>query len=254
MNLLIIGRADKAPFLQDLKHPFLVIDDGPIIDTLSRPSQRRYTELDLSKHHFNPLKNIDYRRARDFISVLDAVFPEGENTLTKRGARFHILQSLVENKTGTIDQLIHPTKDPHTIDAHQQIQTLLLSPILSRVLLDRTNFPLNKTIYARLDRAVLGDFDCFFLANLLTSAYEGQVVIPDFGFYAASFHTSLIRQNRLVAGLNFFDEAPDFQNLFLSMDTVASKCIHGDAETLAEHAGLVRDTVGFADAVYRYMS
>jgi hypothetical protein len=61
-------------------------------------------------------------------------------------------------------------------------------------------------VLARLDRAVLGDFDAFVIASLLISQFKEQVVIPDFGFYGRQYHTALVRQNRLVAGVNTLAE------------------------------------------------
>jgi hypothetical protein len=247
MNALTVG-FDKTPLLHYLPKQFLLIDDGPLIDQLDLPHTKAITFFDVDKHTFNPLKDIDYRRAREFLGVLDAVFPEGANTLTKRYSNFQLLTALL-SRPKRLDRLIADTKE--TQDAYQKIQTLLLSPVLSRVLNNPTNMSFKGTIIARLDRAVLGDFDCFVLANLLISQYAGTAVIPDFGFYASPFHVSLIRQDRLVAGISTFEEVPTMKHQLLSIHTkVASHASSDDAEILALYcSGFRRGSEGFASYV-----
>lgn len=246
MNLLLVGR-DKV--LPPLDPPFLLIDDE--ID-LPIPKNRKVTVLDFTKHSFNPLRGMDYKKAREFISVLDAVFPEGENTLTKKTSNFVLLNALL-SKTTRLDKLIRPNKkDASVTDAYQKIQTLLFSPVLDRVLCRPTNFSFDGTILARLNRAELGDFDCFVLGNLLISQYKGQVVIPDFGFYGEKHHTALIRQNRLIAGVNYLDESPLKSELLL-MDKLGQHCLLDDAKVLADYAGIARDTNAYNEFVQRSM-
>lgn len=238
MNALIVG-SNKRKILHDLPDRFLFIDDGSLASDLQIPKRRAVTFFDVATHSFNPLKDMDYRRAREFLGVLDAVFPEGQGTLTARRSRFQILEALL-SKPHSLARLISDTKD--TEDAYQKIQMLLMSPVLKNVLTTPTgpstlNF--NRTIVAKLDRAALGDFDCFVLGNLLISQYPGAVVIPDFGFYASPFHVGLIRQNRLIAGINSFDEVPDLKtNLLLIDDKTGSRCTFDDAHTLALYRGL----------------
>lgn len=252
MNVLVIGR-DKTAILDHLpKGPFLIIDDGPIIDALTLPSRRSVSVFDPSKHSFNPLKDMSYTKARDFIAVLDAVFPEGESTLTKRYANFQLLSALLSGKR-RLNGLIPNTKD--TADAYQKVQTLLLSPVLERVLNRPTNLSFRGTILARLDRAVLGDFDCFVLGNLLASQYRGPVVIPDFGFYACKPHLALIRQNRLIAGVHTFEEVPAFKNdLILMEKKVPGGTTPKDAELLALYAGYLPGTNAYHDFIESCLS
>lgn len=243
MNLLIVGRDKVDTILEHLPDSFLLIDDGTIIDAVSIPPKRKVTTFDVTKHSFNPLKNIDYRRAREFISVLDSVFPEGKDTLTKKSSNFVLLTALLSNPKRLDSLFPRASKEPGEIDAYQKIETLLLSPVLERVLCRPTNFSFDGILLARLNRAELGDFDCFVLANLLITNYKGQVVIPDFGFYACPFHTSLIRQNRLIAGVNFLDEAVKFRNNLLLIDEkIGHHCTAEDAECLAGYTGLVPHT------------
>lgn len=238
MNTLIVGR-DKTPILSTLPDTFLLIDDGELIDQLELPPRRKVLEFDVAKHSFNPLRGINYFRAREIISILDAIFPEGDSTLTKKSSNFILLNALLEHPR-RLDHLIYEnTKDSAHTDAYQKIATLLLSPVLHNVLCRPTNVSFSGIILARLDRAKLGDFDCFVLANLLIQQYKGQIAVPAFDFYAAPHHTSLIRQKRLIAGVNFLDEvSPKMRNsLLLIKDKIASKTTAQDAEVLASYAG-----------------
>jgi hypothetical protein len=80
------------------------------------------------------------------------------------------------------------------------------------------------------------------IANFLVSAYKGHVVIPDFGFYACPFHRRLLRQGRLIAGVNSLSEVPWLKDsLHLFDKAVPSKCGYDDAVVFAKHAGLVPD-------------
>lgn len=245
MNKLVLG-TNKTELYTDLTEPFLlVVDELPDFDF---PSQKKTIYLDLERHNLNPLQDIDYLRATDLLSVLDAVFPEGSETLTKRYANFQILEALLDEPK-RLDHLIDDSKETH--DAYQKVQRLFLSPVLRQFLKPAaTNFKLDRTIIAILDRSKIGDFDAFVIGNLLASRYEGQVVFEDFGFYACAFHMKFLRQNRLIAGINSFDEVPEFKNHLLLVETkIANHCNVDDAETLALYAGYRRDSRGFADFV-----
>jgi len=239
MNTLLVGTNKQFAEYIDFSSRFLLIDDGPIIDALDVPRGGKITHFDVAKHSFNPLERMDYRRARNFIATVDALFPEGENTLTRKNSNFVLLQALL-SKPKALSNLVTPDpKDPARQDAYQKIQTLLMSPVLRSVLCHDTNFALGKTILARLDRAAIGDFDAFTIASFLVSHFKGQVIIPDFGFYGRAFHTALIRQGRLIAGLNFLAEVPPAmqQTLLTIPQKIAAHAIFDDAEVLARHAG-----------------
>lgn len=236
MNALIVG-TNKKPILNHLKRPYLLIDDGEMIDEIEPVPDHATIAFDVSTHSFDPLRGMSYKNARDFISILDVVFPEGESTLTHKNSNFILLQALLENPK-SLGKLIRPKKDNQ--DAYQKIQTLLLSPVLNNVLNRPANFSFKGTIHAQLNRAELGDFDSFVLANLIISQYAGNVVIPDFGFYTHAGHSSLIRQGRLIAGINSFSEVPDLKNDLLLIDTkIPSHCTYDDALILAQNRGLI---------------
>jgi hypothetical protein len=246
MNALIVG-SNKMPILRQLPDTFLLIDDGALIDAVELPPRRAVTLFDPAIHSFNPLKGMTYRRAREFIAVLDAVFPEGESTLTRKNANFVILSALMAQPQ-SLDSLIPIKADNAYVDARQKIQTLLFSPVLRSVLTRPTNVSFKGIMLARLNRAELGEFDCFVLANLLISQYPDD--IPDFGFYSCSSHSDLLRQGRLIAGINAFDEVPTFKHtLLLAPTKIASRCNAEDAKILALYQGLLPGTNIYNDFI-----
>jgi hypothetical protein len=242
MNALVVG-TDKTYF-QSVSGNFLFIDGGPLIEELSIPQRKKVVRFDVKKHHFNPLHKLDYKRARDFVSVIDAVFPEGADTLTKKNANFILLEALL-GESEYLNTLIEQPdkKDTARQDAYQKIQTLMFSPVLSAVLCKPINFSLRGIVLARLDRSVLGDFDAFVLGNLLISQFKGQVVVPDFGFYGREHHIGLIRQGRLIAGVNTLGELSDgLRRALLGIpDKVAATALPEDAEVLAQHRAWCRE-------------
>lgn len=249
---LLIG-SDKI-FKVDFSRDTLIVDDGPVIDSLTIPPGRKVTRLDLRKHHLNPLEGMNYKRARDFISILDAIYPEGLNTLTRKNSNFVLLNALMSGETH-LDKLIHPDNaDPAAIDAYQKIETLLVSPVLRAVFCKPTNFT-QRVVLAKLDRALIGDFDAFAIASFLVSQFKGHVVIPDFGFYGRDFHISLIRQHRLTAGLYSFSEVDIKlrQALLTIPRKIAYRATFEDAQLLANYAGKEPHTMGHGDFIEEAM-
>jgi hypothetical protein len=139
--------------------------------------------------------------------------------------------------------------DVGPLEALATVDDILVSPVLRRVLCNPTNFSFNpnSTILARIDRAELGDFDCLVLGLLLMAHFKRQIIVPDFGFYGRDLHHAYIREERLIAGVNFLSELPPKlrQGVLLIEDKVPSGTTLEDAETIAAYAGFVPGTVGF---------
>jgi hypothetical protein len=197
--------------------------------------------FDPLKDCFNPLADIGYKKAREIADVLYTVSPQGENTLTVRNGKGALLRALLGAKRLDLVRGLEEVSD--------MMADLLVSPVLRRVLCSPTNFSFNprSVILARLNRAELGDFDSLVLGLFLMAHFKGQVVVPDFGFYGRESHVSLIREGRLIAGVNSLGELPPKlrQNVLLIKDKEASGATVEDAETLAGYARLARGTNGF---------
>lgn len=220
---------------------FLFLDDEiPKLHDRHRPQI-----FDPTQDYFNPLLNIDYKRARELAVVLYTLYPQGENTLTVRNGQRLLLKALL--KAERFDQL---EGDEEVIAIRDDI---LASPILRRVLCGKKPMTFNShsVVLARINRAELGDFDALALGLMLMNAFKGQIIVPDFGFYGRDVHLSLIRQERLIAGVNFLDELPTKlrQGVLLIKDKVPATTTFDDAETLARYAGLIPGTNGYNDFV-----
>lgn len=199
---------------------------------------------------FNPLANIDYKKAREIADVLYTLYPQGENTLTVRNGRRALMQELLHAKR--LDQV----KGDDEVQG--LIGDILASPTLRKVLCTRTNFSFNPAslILARVNRAELGEFDALVLGLLLMSHFKGQLIVPDFGFYGRDAHIGLIREGRLIAGVDFLGELPPkLRRAVLSIkDKEASGATYEDAVTLAQYARMVPGTNEFNDEVEAAMT
>jgi hypothetical protein len=201
--------------------------------------------FDPLKHSFNPLKDIDYKKAREIADILYTIAPEGENTLTVRNGKRSLLKLLLE-KPPYLDKIAVGRKaDPGMIEAHDTVWDILQSPVLKRVLCNPTNFSFNprSVILARVNRAELGEFDALFLGLFLMLQFKGQIVVPDFGFYGREAHASLIREERLIAGVNFLSELPPNlrRRALLIENKMPMGATYEDAELLAKYRGLRPD-------------
>lgn len=211
------------------------------------PDIPRARVFDPKVHSFNPLDKIDYRKASGIVETFDTLFPRGDSTLTKDTGLDYIAEAL-EGKPGSLEDLIpRPDKGASTghIWAYGKVRRLLRSPVLKDMLCKPTNFSFKagSTILARVNRAELGDFDALAIGLFLIGHYQGQIVVPDLGFYGREAHVSLIRENRLIGGVRFLDELPRKlrQAVLLIPDKVVEGALYDDAVLLAKFAGLVPD-------------
>lgn len=248
-NEIYIG-ISKALDLPD--SGYLFIDDE--VKDISRARV-----FDPKVHAFNPFKALDYRKACDLVDMFDILFSRGENTLTKDTGLDFIGDALSGDPQSIVNLIPEPDRKASTghIWAHGKVQRLLRSPVLKRMLTSPTNFSFKprSSILARVNRAELGEFDALAIGLLLMSHYKGQLVVPDFGFYAREHHSALLRENRLIAGVNFLEELPHkLRRLCLLQPTVPSGAIFEDAETLASAAQLIRGTNEYNDFVHQAMS
>ncbi|MGD9921942.1 MAG: hypothetical protein AB7V13_10915 [Pseudorhodoplanes sp.] len=242
MNSLHIGFSKSITFPPG---GFLCIDDTfPDI-----PKARMFDPL---RHSFNPLKDITYKSARELADALYTVSPQGEDTLTVRNGKRALLKALINHGPRTpprFDRIA--SRDDEVTDI---VSDILASPILRQVLCgtDRMfSFNPNSQVLVRLDRSELGDFDALVLGLLIINHYKGQLVIPDLGFYGRDAHMSLIRQQRLIAGIHFLGELPLRlrQAALLIKDKHASHALIDDARTLAAYAGMPESTNAFSEFV-----
>jgi hypothetical protein len=238
MNKLFVG------FSKNVETPrggFLLIDD----EVRDIPRSRVFDPM---KHSFNPLKGIDYKRARELAELFYTISPQGDNTLTVRNGKRALLKALL--KADRLDG-VKAAKGDEEVKA--LIDDILISPVLRRVLCNPTNFSFNpkSAVVARISRKELGDVDALVLGLLLMSHAQGQVVVADLGFYGRDFHSRLIREERLIAGVNYLDELSGGlrKSVLLINEKVLSGTTVEDAEELARYERLGKGTNAFFDFV-----
>jgi hypothetical protein len=117
------------------------------------------------------------------------------------------------------------------------VEDLLESPILKRVLCELPNFLFNPVskIVARVNRAELGEDDALALTFLLMVHFKGQIVVFD-GSCLRECQINLVRENRLIAGVNSLSELPPrLRQRFLLEEKSAKRVTFDDAEILADY-------------------
>ena len=229
----------------------LVIDDEVRVP--------RAKVFDPTIHSFNLLDRLDYRKACEIVDIIDALFSRGDGTLTKDTGLDFIMAALLKRPASLDGLIAEPDRKsaPGHVWAHSKVQRIFQSPVLKAALSAPATFSFNprSVTVARINRAELGEFDALALGLFLMSHYPGQIVAPSFGFYAREMHSALLRQNRLIARVNFLDELPpELRQLVLLTNPIASGTTFEDAETLALHARIHRETTGFTDFVHEAMA
>lgn len=243
MNQLHVGFTRKIALP---KGSFLFIDD-------ELPRHPKAKIFEPRKHCFNPLKKIDHKTAREIADVLYTTSPQGESTLTVRNGRRALAQALAAGER--LDRLSVESKIKGVAEEVEgMIDDILFSPVLERALCSDDDFGFggrNTKVFARINRAEPGDFDALVLGLFLMAHFNGQVVVPDFGFDGRDAHVALIHDERLIAGVNTLGELPPAlrRNVLLIEDKVAAGTTLEDAETLAAYARFARNTNGFNDFV-----
>jgi hypothetical protein len=192
-------------------------------------------------------------RKRNGLDPRWTICPSGGIGSTVRNGKRALLKLLLD-KPPYLDKIAVGRKaDPAEVEANATVWDILRSPVLKRILCIPTNFSFNprSVIQARVNRAELGEFDALVLGLFLMLRFKGQVVVPDFGFYGREAHASLIREERLIAGVNFLGElSPKLRRSVLLMEgKVAAGTTVEDAETLAAYERLVHGTNGFNEFV-----
>lgn len=227
MNQLYVG------FSKSIDLPsggYLIIDD----EVRDIPRSRVFDPL---QHSFNPIKAINEDKAEDLVELLYALSPGGDTTLTVRNGKIELAEALV--KADRFDKV----KGGDEVSL--VMSSLLFSPTRRNVLCRPTNlkptnfsFNVNSVIQARINRAELGDKTALIIGAFLMAHYKGQIVLPDGGFYLRDCHARLVREERLIVGLNFLGElSPALRKTVLLIEKkIPSGATVEDAEELAKYA------------------
>jgi hypothetical protein len=169
--------------------------------------------------------------------VIYTAYPQGENTLTVRNGKRGLLKAFMS--FSRLDSIKGDEEVSGLMD------DILMSPVLSKVFCGGKQFSFNPgtVVVARIDRRELGEFDALMLGLFLMATYQGQIVVPDLGFYGRDAHAELVREDRLIGGVDTLDDLPS--KLRRAMLSIKDKKMRGaifeDAELLAKFEGLRPD-------------
>jgi hypothetical protein len=150
------------------------------------PAWRRPRTFDPLVNSFNPLEDLDYRKACTVVDIFDAIFSRGETTLTKdMGLDF--ISDVLDRKPASFaefaDMIEQPDKksSPGHVWAYSKVRRNLRSPILRDVFCGRPNFTFKRgsVNQARTNRAELGSFDALTLGLFLIAQFSGQIDYRD---------------------------------------------------------------------------
>jgi hypothetical protein len=234
-NKLYIGEPDI-----ELPRGGCLLIDGTLWDV---PAWRRPRIFDPLDSSFNPLADLDYRKSCDIVDIFDALFARGETTLTKdMGLEF--IADLLEHRPKSFEELADLIPEPdkksspgHTW-AHGKVRRILRSPVLRKVFCERPNFTFKRgsVNQARINRAELGTFDANALGLFLIANFSGQIIVPNFGPYVRPFHSSLIDEQRLIAGVRTLSQLKgELRDAMMLMEKVGQGCTYDDAQELAKY-------------------
>jgi hypothetical protein len=221
---------------------FLLLHDSiPEMHDRSRPQI-----FDPFRHSFNPLAGMNDKRARELAVVLYTLYPQADTTLTVRDGKRSLFKALKQAKSF------------EELDGDEEVIALkddLLGSTFMRDVLCRpknnTQLKPNSVVLAHIDRKQMSEFDALALGFLLINAYQGQLIIPDLNFYGRDIHRSLVREDRLIAGVHSLQELPEkLRNAVLRItDTECNRTLYDDAVVLAKYAHHLPGTNGFNDFV-----
>lgn len=288
MNRLLIGAADKTSYqLELLQNETAVTVIDPRGDLARAAANQLPARLTQRALYFDPadmgypvglnvLRNVppdDRQLLTEQLSAwYDAMFPEGETTLSKRHARFlfaNCIRLLLENN-GTLLGILKlltdlsfrqkcllklqkdPKGDPTVFSnwevlkskqydsafalLHSQLSTLFMSPMVRNIIGQQETTLDADIVIANLDRAKLGDTTARLLGGLLLVHSRGRVMVNDYGFFGSPVP---LAQERFTLAVNFLDELPARlrQEVLGIADKTVFKTNKRDAEDLAFYVG-----------------
>lgn len=237
MKQLHVGTHRKLPFP---KGSFLYLcDDLPE----HRPKSKVFDPN--NGDAFDPLKGMTKRNARDLARALYSSAPEGGSTLTVRNGRRALAHALANGKRLDALEIKSDIKGVKE-EVEGMVDELLFTEVARSCLCSEREYSFtgsNTKIFARLNRAELGDDDALLFGLFLIARYKKQIIVEDAGFYLRDMHTYLLRENRLILGVNNLSELPPKlrRDALLIEDKEGSGCTFEDAETLALYEGLRPD-------------
>lgn len=191
MNSISVG------FGREVKPPpggsLLIQDEADV------PAKFRPKIFDPTKHSFNPLEEINERKAQELAELIYTVYPQGENTLTVRNGKWDLAPALLKAKS--LDEVTGKEEVTGVMG------DLLFNPVVRNCLCrDGFQFDKSRLIVARLNRAEIGDKAALTIGLFLIASYPGAArhsrlrLLRPRGAYQS--HSS----EPLIAGVNALEE------------------------------------------------
>jgi hypothetical protein len=187
--------------------------------------------FDPTKHGLNPLP-LKYPANREFA----AGFWPDKDLMTYRNGRFALARLVTKAKQ--IEHLNYGRSDGDK-EAKMVMEDMLMSPLLRAAF--RKEIPRwlcsgETPIIARLNRKEIGDDDAKIIFNILVLLFKRQIIVEDFGAYARDHHARIIREERLIAGVNTLSELPEkLRDRMMLMEKFGAGCTYDDAVELAKY-------------------
>jgi hypothetical protein len=258
MNRLLIGSKDKTDLIlqlmrDDLADGFLLIDPtGELaeaaVNTIPKSLIQRTFYFDVTDANhaagFNVLNNVPDDKRHTTIStfktVLNILYSEGANTLTRLRAN-HLLTTaltnllsksdttllhVVEELTDTFPNWDKKDKASSVLDIETRLGDLLAFPLLRNIVgQPRTTFSLEagKIVIVNLDRAEVGDLTAKFLGLLLATHAKNHVYLNDIDFFATDYLATLFPRNNFTVAARFLPDKnryPDLRQALLGFDDI----------------------------------
>jgi hypothetical protein len=148
------------------------------------------------------------------------------------------IDAVVAENWSTINDLDQKTRQAVFFSLQTKIGRLLMEPTVRNIVGQPYNtFGDDITVViANLDREKIGNKAAKLLGGLLIARSQGQVVIPDYGFFDTPIP---LEQNRFTLGVNFLDDSR--QNLLAIEDKYVFATHEDDAKILKRYVNVVEE-------------
>lgn len=268
-NTLVIGSSDKTELLlhliqNDFPRGVTVIDpDGRLakavadIVPVSLTERTFYFSSD-TVGSFNVFENVQdkHKLVQDLCAFFDAMFPAGQDTLTKANSTFvlanaltilldapnvsfiHVLDFMsdVKFRADCLGRCTNPVavrnweaiegwdkqqRSNGFAQVQSKLGTLLLSPVVRQVVQEKCShfFEHNTVLIFNLSRATFGDTVSRLLGTLFITQATTPTYINGFGFFSSSYLATLFSRGGYTVALQFLDELePTLQQAVLAFD------------------------------------
>lgn len=225
------------------------------------PDWRHPRRFDPFKDCFNPLADLDYRKACMIVDIYSALFPAGGTTLTKEAGLDYIGELLDKRPTSFAEllQMIGKPdkKNAGEVWAYTKTRRILRSPVLSKVFNGTVTFSMKKgsVNQARLNPKELVGFDLRALGWFLMAQAPGHIAIPSYRPYVHDMHSNFLEEERMTIGVPTLATLKGLQEFVPVMQRIPMRCSYDDAVEIAKYDSQHQPhTDGYDTDIKRWMA